>query len=316
MFEKFPFLRATEFDVAEAVHDAAQMKLSLSQEVPRGGVIRTEANIAESADLGFYGYHYSHAVTLSAISENPHFWVAAPFFPNGLGAHKPICRPASPGDDDPMQLGPAADMLGMRLDGVRANRFVNLYLGEELSGPVRFEEQREYSSPADLWIAAKLSALSVARVDEVLYWLQPRNAQRLMEQTLEMLLLFRRHTYRGYVRRAGLAPAPRDVRRAVDFIHAHADTNPALGDIAAVAEVPGRTLSAHFKAYVGASPLAYVRRVRLQNVRRLLQNRSFDSVAEAANAQGFGHLGRFAGAYEAMFGEKPYQTLRRNRIRG
>lgn len=304
MFDQFPFFRASAFEEAEAIHDAWQLKLSLSGRAPRGGAMQTKANVVESANLGFYGYHYSQAVTLNALADNPDFWVSAPF------GGTPICRPASPGDDDRMLLNPSAGMVGMRLDGERVNRFVALYLGEELVRPLRFVEETTRASAGDKWIAAQLKRLSVAPVNDVLQVLDEAVSQRFLEQTTEMLLLFRDHTHRGFVRRAGLAPAPRDVRRAVDYIHAHAGSNPSLGRLAEVAGVPGRTLSAHFRGFVGCAPIEYVNRVRLQNVRQLLQGKAFATVAQAAQTQGFAHLGRFAAAYFAAFGERPRDTMR------
>lgn len=304
MFDHFPFFRASGFEEAEAIHDAWQLKLSLVGKAPRGGVMQTKANVLESAHLGFYGYHYSQSVMLNALADNPDFWVSAPF------TGTPICRPASPGDDDPMKLNPSAGMLGVRLDGARVNRFVELYLGEELVRPLRFAEETTQATAGDQWITAQLQRLSVAPVDDVLQVLEAAVSQRFLEQVAEMLLLFRDHTHRGFVRRAGLAPAPRDVRRAVDYIHAHAGMNPSLGRLAEVAGVPGRTLSAHFRGFVGCAPVEYVNRVRLQNVRHLLRAKAFATVAEAAKAQGFAHLGRFAAAYHVAFGEKPHETMR------
>ena len=57
------------------------------------------------------------------------------------------------------------------------------------------------------------------------------------------------------------------------------------------------------------SPLAYVKAVRLKQARQALKQAR--SVTEAATACGFWHFGHFAHDYQALFGERPSDTLRR-----
>jgi transcriptional regulator GlxA family with amidase domain len=86
-------------------------------------------------------------------------------------------------------------------------------------------------------------------------------------------------------------------------------------DLAAIAGVGVRVLQEAFRQHVGMPPLSYLRRVRLDGVHEHL-SRSDPwqvSVSEVAYGWGFTHLGRFAGAYRARFGESPSQTLRQRR---
>ncbi|MFM8890856.1 MAG: AraC family transcriptional regulator [Planctomycetia bacterium] len=60
----------------------------------------------------------------------------------------------------------------------------------------------------------------------------------------------------------------------------------------------------------GCTPLQYLRGVRLELARRMLADPApLATVADAAIAAGFTHLGRFAAAYRRRFGELPSQTL-------
>jgi AraC family ethanolamine operon transcriptional activator len=63
-------------------------------------------------------------------------------------------------------------------------------------------------------------------------------------------------------------------------------------------------------------PATYLRRVRLNGVRRALQQRSGVSttVTDVALEFGFWHLGRFAEQYHELFGEAPHETLRRDML--
>jgi transcriptional regulator GlxA family with amidase domain len=69
--------------------------------------------------------------------------------------------------------------------------------------------------------------------------------------------------------------------------------------------------SARPRRYVGGSPTAHLRRVRLDRVRaELSAARPGTTVSDVAYRWGFTHLGRFAGAYAKRFGEPPSTTLR------
>ena len=59
------------------------------------------------------------------------------------------------------------------------------------------------------------------------------------------------------------------------------------------------------------SPVAYLRRLRLLAAREALSEPAAPSVSEVAGSVGFAHLGRFAIAYKAAFGETPSSTRQR-----
>src|SRR5215470_946168 len=117
-------------------------------------------------------------------------------------------------------------------------------------------------------------------------------------------------------RRAGRLPGVRDalpvsLAQALDWLDARPDEPVRLDAIAAVAGVRPRTLEAHFRLYLGAAPLGWVRRMRLQRARQQLLGASDEaSVTRVAVANGFGQLGRFAAQYRRQFGELPSDTLK------
>lgn len=75
--------------------------------------------------------------------------------------------------------------------------------------------------------------------------------------------------------------------------------------------VSRRTIQYAFQHVLNLNPVAYLRAVRLNYVRRAL--RAGDSVTAAATKWGFLHLGSFAQDYRSMFGELPSDTVRRCR---
>ena len=83
-------------------------------------------------------------------------------------------------------------------------------------------------------------------------------------------------------------------------------------DLCRVAAVCERTLEVAFKSVIGMLPAAYLNRLRLHRVRRTLLEAAPGSTTVAAIALdgGFLHMGEFARAYKACFGERPSDTLR------
>jgi transcriptional regulator GlxA family with amidase domain len=65
--------------------------------------------------------------------------------------------------------------------------------------------------------------------------------------------------------------------------------------------------------HLGASPMNYLRQVRLDKAHDELVSSSRDEalVSDIARRWGFGNLGRFSAAYVKRFGEYPRDTLLR-----
>lgn len=126
------------------------------------------------------------------------------------------------------------------------------------------------------------------------------------------LLLHHPHNYSEALMRLERTIASRDVRRAVDYMHANLDAPVTIADISLTAGVAGRTLFKHFRDTRGVSPMQYLRNLRFEKARQeLLDAKGGMSVTEIATRWGFGHLGRFAVEYRQRFGESPSETLRR-----
>ena len=107
------------------------------------------------------------------------------------------------------------------------------------------------------------------------------------------------------------AVLPPSLTRALRWLKDRLDEPIRLDTLAAAASVRPRTLEAHFKQYLGTTPLGWARRMRLARARQqLLAVRTKGSVTGVALANGFTELGRFASQYRRQFGELPSQTLR------
>ncbi|WP_246231084.1 helix-turn-helix domain-containing protein [Mycolicibacterium sediminis] len=111
---------------------------------------------------------------------------------------------------------------------------------------------------------------------------------------------------------ADLSHHPALVRRAVGYIEEHASDDIGVVDIAAAVYVTPRALQYMFRRHLDTTPMAYLRRVRLDHVHRALREgtRDADTVTAIAARWGFAHTGRFAVLYRETFGQSPHVTLR------
>lgn len=134
---------------------------------------------------------------------------------------------------------------------------------------------------------------------------------RMRDALVNLLLELLPHNYTDALRRPAAMPAPRHVRRAIEFIHQHAAQPLTVADIAAAANTSVRTLQAGFLRFKSVSPGAYLRQVRLASARAdLLAAGASTTVAQVARDWGFANPGAFAALYREAFGELPSATLK------
>ncbi|GAB7036472.1 MULTISPECIES: AraC family transcriptional regulator [Catenuloplanes] len=106
---------------------------------------------------------------------------------------------------------------------------------------------------------------------------------------------------------------PATVRRAIAYLEEHAADATTLADVATAARTGPRGLQAAFRRHLDTTPMAYLRRIRLERAHRDLlaaDPAHGATVGAIARQWGFTHLGRFAAAYRDAYGTSPAETLR------
>jgi transcriptional regulator GlxA family with amidase domain len=104
------------------------------------------------------------------------------------------------------------------------------------------------------------------------------------------------------------------LRRAIAYIHEHAHEEVTATSIARAACVTTRAVQLAFRRYLGTTPSAYLRKVRLDHAHRDLLSAAHTedgTVTQIASRWGFNHQGRFAAYYRQMYGQNPRQTMAR-----
>ena len=107
---------------------------------------------------------------------------------------------------------------------------------------------------------------------------------------------------------------PATVRRAVAFIEDNAHRDISAAEIAGAAHVTIRAVQLAFARHLDTTPLAYLRRVRLDCAHQelLAADPATRTVAGVAYRWGFHNPGRFAVLYRQAYGVPPSHTIHQN----
>lgn len=137
---------------------------------------------------------------------------------------------------------------------------------------------------------------------------------RLFDVLLTALVTIPRHEGLRLLELPPPRVAPAVVRRAEEYIAAHAGEAIRLADIVAAAGAPARSLQAAFRAARGMTPMEFLKMRRLELSRdMLLAPRPETTVSGVAAVMGFRNAGRFSVEYRKCFQESPSETLARGR---
>ena len=102
------------------------------------------------------------------------------------------------------------------------------------------------------------------------------------------------------------------MRRALDFMSSELGEPISVTRIAVAAGISVRGLQLLFQRSFGSTPVAHLRRLRLNGARAaLLSATSATTVGAVARQFGYSNLGRFSAHYRAEFEEMPSHTLQR-----
>ena len=128
--------------------------------------------------------------------------------------------------------------------------------------------------------------------------------------TLYLLLGLRHsHTERLHQQRAGAAPA--SIKRAEEFMRANAGTPLTIVEIAQAAGCSVRALQVAFQQFRDTTPMAALRRIRLEAARaEMLHAGRTESIARIAAGHGFSTPSRFAQLFRRTYGVYPSEALR------
>jgi AraC-like DNA-binding protein len=202
--------------------------------------------------------------------------------------------------------------LAVRIDQVAVERALETLVGNSVGSPIAFDASLPLKAgAAHDWVRLLLMAHRQPECPDSLMRhslvLDP-----LVETLIHGFLLVADHPYRDALAAPADPGRPAAVRDAMDIIEAGPHLPLTTSTLAIQCHVSVRTLQEWFRRYLGMSPMAYLRVVRLRRAHGDLRSAhpAQSTVATIAHRWGFTDLGRFASAHKTMYGETPLQTLR------
>jgi AraC-like DNA-binding protein len=215
------------------------------------------------------------------------------------------------------RFGAGYRQLVLRVDPTALHRKLEALVGIDLPAPIEFRQRQAIRTPqADM---LKRSAHFFAGGVEAFDTEACRLARGEFEEALlAAFLTGNAHNYSYLLLAPPPGLTPRQVWLAESFIEANWDQPLTIDSLAKVVGVGARSIFQSFKDHRGYTPMAFVKNVRLQRAREMLQiARPGDSVTVVAYRCGYQNHGYFAREYRARFGESPSITLaqaRRTRL--
>ncbi|WP_076055953.1 helix-turn-helix transcriptional regulator [Mycobacterium colombiense] len=204
-------------------------------------------------------------------------------------------------------------MLGVKIDRGAVDGALGDALGRSLKSQVDFAPITPIdAAPTRSWVnMLMLFAEQFSRPDSLIH--QPLVAGPYVDSLVRGFLLAIDHPHREAVATGVWHAPPRTIRVAIDIIEGEAHLPTTVSSLAARSHVSVRSLQEGFRSYLGMSPMAYLREVRLRRAHQTLQEADPTevTVSSVAYRWGFTNLGRFATAHANRYGETPSATLHR-----
>jgi AraC-like DNA-binding protein len=203
-------------------------------------------------------------------------------------------------------------LLGVRIDRCAVEDALSDALGRQLMSQIDFTSSMSVGAgAARSWMNMLFVFVEqLFRPDGLLN--KPLAGLPFVDSLIRGLLLAADNPYRSEITGETHVVSPRAVRAAVEIIEEEAHLPLTVSSIAARCHVSVRSLQEGFRRYLDASPMTYLREVRLRRAHESLleSDPSTTNVAAVAYHWGFTNLGRFAAAHTARYDELPAATLR------
>ncbi|MGF6528823.1 AraC-like DNA-binding protein [Variovorax sp. PvP013] len=215
---------------------------------------------------------------------------------------------------DSATFSPGSAWQRIALDSGELHRHVTLLTDRPVHRRVRFAPHFRMDGGASRLMFEIGQAIIDGMRDQAPLMSAPMAIVSLKEAVLSLFVEAMPHDHSEYLGRRTALPAPKHVRRAIEFMHANLLRPLRLEDIALASQTSARSLQMAFRQFRNTTPMDYLRRLRLDGARNeLIHCPPGTSVADVAYRWGFAHHGMFASRYAKLFGESPSATLRRHR---
>ena len=208
-----------------------------------------------------------------------------------------------------------AEQLILKIPRTRLESHLADLIGSPVTRPVDFTFGFSTASPRGQSLLASVEFLARELDRDGGIAEMPLAREQLEAFVMTQVLLAVPNSYTDRLTGDVTRRAPSRLQPVLAHMDAHADQPLTPGELARVGCMSVRALHASFQHELGVSPMAHLRRIRLDHVRADLL-RCADPhmrISDVAMRWGFFHPSRFATQYRARFGELPSDTAGRSR---
>lgn len=309
----FPILRTEDLSEARAVVGQAFCDHRL--DVRRGAPLRVRHDHVSGAEVSLNTLGYGAEVEIDPGQLQCFYLLQFPLAGAARVQHRgetvEACADTAtilnPDRDTRMIWGEGCRKLLLQVNRGHLERVAEDLIGAPLQGAVRFDPRVDLTQAGGQRLFRQVTGAARAATHGNLWRAGAGLNEAWAERELATVLLKNQPSNISHMLwRVARAPTSREMRRALDYLHANITEPLRVEDIAREAGLNIRSLQLGFKAAYGLSPMRYLRDVRLDAARYLLSRRqNRESVTEVAYSVGFSHLGRFSQDYRARFGTTP-----------
>jgi AraC-like DNA-binding protein len=205
-----------------------------------------------------------------------------------------------------------AEQLILKIPRTRLESHLADLIGRPVEGPIDFDFGFRTDSPRGRSLLASVEFLARELDRDGGITDTPLAREQLETFVMTQVLLTVRNSHTDLLAEYVAPERPSRLRPVLTHMETHADEPLTPNDLARVGCMSVRALHATFRQELGLSPMAHLRRIRLDHVHaELLRTTSSARISDVAMRWGFYHPSRFARQYHQRFGELPSDTTRR-----
>lgn len=202
-------------------------------------------------------------------------------------------------------------MFLVRTSPTALENHLRILTGRRVLEPLRFSRQANLSAEPGATVL-RLVHFVISELEEIGPMLGDSPRRTALQDLLLAAILTLPNNYSDDLNENSRGQISRQVVRvAEEFMQAQIGESISIADILAICGCSRSVLFEAFHRYRNHTPMQFVTKRRMEKARGLLRSSSGENVTSVAYDCGFTHLGRFAGAYRARYGEAPSETIRR-----